>query len=216
VPDAPPSASNGETAAKRQSDVPLPEERTGTRALKVLLQAGAAAGALLSISGVVFGFVHAVGLGDGGGGGGQAVKATTGPVRLSVPRRSVRHMTFREWMIDNKIDPRYQPPDQFNERGVMVDYELEAPGYKAGSEFPVYFRLHRRTGADRYAFVEQFEDSAKLEVDSESCTCASTFIRIPRAKGRYRIEIQVFRPGRKTHSPLKGGKAYTELFRGLG
>ena len=122
-------------------------------------------------------------------------------------------MTFRNWLIDNGIDPKSAPQDQLDDVGVTVDYELSAPGFKSGSTFPVHFRILRKTTSGGDEFVDEFDDPAQLEVDSDSCVCTSSFFPIPRRKDRYRIEVQVFRPGRKTNSPLK--KSYTEQFAGF-
>jgi hypothetical protein len=97
--------------------------------------------------------------------------------------------------------------------GVTVDYELSAPGFKGGTTFPVRFRILRKTTTGGDAFVDEFDDPAQLEVDSDSCVCTSSFFPIPRRKDQYRIEVQVFRPGPKTQSPLK--KAFTEQFAGF-
>jgi len=209
--DAPGAAPGSETAENRKSAVPRARDRQRSRPVTLLLQVGAVATALGSISGLVFGIVHAIG---GVGGGGQAVAPPAGHVRLSLPAQSVHRLTFGEWMTANELDTKYAPRGQIDDVGVTVDYELQAPGYSRGATLPVRFRVFHQTTAGRDAFVDEFQDPAQLEVDSDSCTCTSSFIPIPRTKSRYRIEIQVFRPGPKTHSPLK--KAYTESFLGFG
>jgi hypothetical protein len=155
---------------------------------------------------------HAVG--GSGGDGGPPPPPPPGRVQLSLHSPSVHRQTFGDWMKANGVDVKSVPREQLDDVGVSVDYELQAPGYKSGTEFPVRFRILRKTEAGGDAFVDQFEDPAQLEVDSDSCTCTSSFMPIPRGQGRYRIEVEIFRPGPRTHSPLK--KAYTESFLGFG
>ena len=157
------------------------------------------------------GAFHAVG---GGGGDGRPAALAAGNVVLTLPKTSVHRLTFRDWLITNGLDPKDADQEQLDNVGVTVDYELGAPGYRSGTTFPVHFRILRKTNAGGDAFVDKFQDAAQLEVDSDSCSCTSSFIPILRKKDRYRIEIAVFRPGRKTASPLK--KAYTEPFLGFG
>jgi hypothetical protein len=190
----------------------------GAKALGIEVRALESGGRQLALGlvGVLF-LGLAVALRDDGSGGEdgnrQGEPQRPQQVRLSLPSPSVHRLTFRDWMIANALDPKEAPREQLDDVGVTVEYELQAPGYSTGSEFPVSFRVLRRTPVGGEAFVDAFQDPAQLEVDSDSCTCTSSFIPIRRTRNRYRIEIQVFRPGGKTHSPLK--KAYTEWFPGF-
>jgi hypothetical protein len=208
--DAPATKPGGRAAENRQNVSPPPQDPQRSRWLSALLQTGAVAGAIGSISALALGVVHVV----GGGGGSGRPSPPPGHVVLSLPKPSVNRLTFRDWMIANGLDPKSAPKDQLDDLGVTVDYELRAPGYPSGTTFPMLFRILRRTSTGGDAFVDEFQDPAQLEVDSDSCTCTSSFIPIRRTKDRYRIEVQVFRPGPKTHSPLE--KADTELFAGFG
>lgn len=208
--DAPATKPGGRAAENRQNVEPPQQDQQRSRWLTALLQAGAAAGAIGSISALALGVYHAV----GGSGSGGPTPPRPGHVALSLPRPSVHRLTFREWMIANGLDPKSAPKDQLDDVGVTVDYKLRAPGYRSGTTFPLHFRILRRTSSAGDAFVDEFDDAAELEVDSDSCTCTSSFIPIPRTRDRYLIEVQVFRPGPKTHSPLE--KADTELFDGFG
>ena len=148
-----------------------------------------------------------------GGGGGRPKPPRPGHVVLSLPRPSVERLTFRDWLVANGLDPNSAPKDQLDDAGVTVDYELRAPGYRSGTTFPLHFRIFRKTGRGD-SFVDEFQDAARLEVDSDSCACTSSFIPIPRTTDRYRIEVQIFRPGQTTQAPLE--KADTEVFAGPG
>jgi len=175
----------------------------------MLLQTGAVAGAIGSIFALALGVFHAV----NGGGGGRPKPPRPGHVVLSLPRPSVERLTFRDWLAANGLDPNSAPKDQLDDAGVTVDYELRAPGYRSGTTFPLHFRIFRKTGRGD-SFVDEFQDAARLEVDSDSCACTSSFIPIPRTTDRYRIEVQIFRPGQTTQAPLE--KADTEVFAGPG
>ena len=209
--DAPAAKPGGRAEETRQNFAPPQPDQSRSRWLSVLLQTGAVAGAIGSIVALALGVGHAVGFGGGSDG---PSPPRPGHVVFTLPKPSVHRMNFREWMLVNGLDPKSAPKDQLDDVGVTVDYELRAPGYRGGTTFPLNFRILRRTGAGEDAFVDEFQDPAQLEVDSDSCACTSSFIPIPRTKDRYRIEVQVFRPGPKTHSPLE--KADTELFDGFG
>jgi hypothetical protein len=206
--DAPATKPGGRAAENRQNVSPPPQDPQRNRWLALLLTAGAIAGALGSISALGLGAYHAIAGGDDG----PRVERP-GRVLLGLPTPSVHRLTFGDWMLANGLDPKSAPQDQLDDVGVTVDYELRAPGYKRGTTFPVRFRILRKTSAGGDAFVDEFDDPAQLEVDSDSCICTSSFLPMPRRKDRYRIEVQVFRPGPKTHSPLK--KAFTEPFPGF-
>jgi hypothetical protein len=208
--DPPATKPGGRAAENRQNVSPPPEVQQRSGWLTLLLQTGAIAGAIGSIVALLLAVFHAV---DGGGGDGRPSPARPGQVVLGLPTPSVHRLTFRNWLIANGIDPKSAPQDQLDDVGVTVDYELRAPGYKSGTTFPVHFRILRQTTTGGDALIDEFDDPAQLEVDSDSCICTSSFFPIPRTKDRYRIEVQVFRPGPKTHSPLK--KAYTEQFAGF-
>jgi hypothetical protein len=207
----PPATKPGGTAAENRQNVsPPPQDEQRSRWLMLLLQTGAIAGAIGSIAALLLAVFHAV---DGGGSDGRPPPARPGQVLLGLPTPSVHRLTFRNWLTASGIDPKSAPQDQLDDVGVTVDYELSAPGFKSGTTFPVRFRILRKTNSGGDAIVDEFDDPAQLEVDSDSCICTSSFFPIPRRKGRYRIEVQVFRPGPKTNSPLK--KAYTEQFAGF-
>ena len=208
--DPPATKPGGRAAENRQNVSPPPQDQQRSRSLTLLLQAGAVAGAIGSISALLLAVLHAV---DGGGDHKRPPPVPPGRVVLGLPKPSVHRLTFRRWMIANGLDPKSVPEDELDDVGVTVDYELRAPGYKRGTTFPLHFLISRKTNGGGDAFVDQYEDQAQLEVDSDSCICTSSFIPIPRRKDRYRIEVQVFRPGPITHSPLK--KAYTEQFAGF-
>jgi hypothetical protein len=208
----PPAAKPDGKAARTDEDAESAAPSLGrNRPIALLLQAGAIAGAIASISGIVFGVVHAVNRGHSGG---RPAAPQPGQVHLAVPRSGVHRLTYAQYLKANGFDTKYAPPDQVDDVGVTVDYELSAPGYARGAEIPVLFRVFRIQPGGYASFVDELRDTAKLEVDSDSCTCTSTFIQIPRQKALYHIEVQVFRPGRKTHSPLKTD--VSEPFRGFG
>jgi hypothetical protein len=206
--DAPATKPGGRAAENRQNVSPPPRDPQRNRWLALLLTAGAIAGALGSISALGLGAYHAIAGGDDGPPGERP-----GSVVLGLPKPSVHRLTFRDWLVANGLDPKSAPEDQLDDVGVTVDYELRAPGFKRGTTFPVRFRILRQTSTGEDAFVDEFDDPAQLEVDSDSCVCTSSFFPIPRRNERYRIEVQVFRPGPKTHSPLR--KAFTERFAGF-
>jgi hypothetical protein len=206
--DAPATKPGGRAVENRQNVSPPPQDPQRNRWLALLLTAGAIAGALGSISALGLGAYHVIAGEDDG-----LRVDRPGSVVLGLPKPSVHRLTFRDWLIANGLDPKSAPQDQLDDVGVTVDYELSAPGFKGGTTFPVRFRILRKTTTGGDAFVDEFDDPAQLEVDSDSCVCTSSFFPIPLRKDQYRIEVQVFRPGPKTQSPLK--KAFTEQFAGF-
>ena len=215
--DAPAGKPKGKAAGTNEDATSAAPSVGRRRPVALLLQAGAIAAAIGSISGIVLGVVHAVDSGHSDArttaiSDGRTTASRPARVRLTVPRPSVHPKTFAESLKARGINPKYAQPDQANDLGVMVAYHLDAPGYPRDASFTMKFLVFRvRPGGDE-SFVNEFSDQAQLEVDSDLCTCPSPFIPIPRVKGMYRIEVQVFRP--KTHSPTE--TASTELFRGFG
>src|SRR5215211_4631137 len=110
--DPPATKPGGRAAENRQNVSPPPQDRQRSRSLTVLLQAGAIAGAIGSISALLLAVFHTV---DGGGDDGRPPPVRPGRVVLGLPKPSVHRLTFRGWLIANGLDPKSAPPDQLDD-----------------------------------------------------------------------------------------------------
>ena len=120
-----------------------------------------------------------------------------GNVVLSLPTTSVNRLTFRDWMVDNGLDPKDGPRDQLDNVGVTVDYELRAPGYRSGTTFPLTSAFSaRRTLEETHLSM-----SSRTRLSSRSTpTPAPALARSSRSCGR-RIGT-----GLRSRSSDRGGR----------
>jgi hypothetical protein len=164
----------------------------------LILQAGAVAGAIASISGIVIGAAHLVARGDSG------PSTSAQPDRVRLTAGAVHSTTGKLALQAAGTDINSTPKAILDDAGVTVDYDLTTPGYKPGTEFPVRFLVYRKQPGGGERIVTRGADTARVQpVESDRCGCTSPFISLPRAPGRYRVEIQVFQPGGKTTEPLR-------------
>ncbi|HEX6715346.1 MAG TPA: hypothetical protein VF066_18285 [Thermoleophilaceae bacterium] len=173
-----------------------------SRPVALILQAGAVAGAIASISGIVIGGVHLL---DGG-----HSKASTGaqpgphPDRVRLTAGAVHSTTGKLALQAAGTPTGSTPKDILEDTGVTVDYDFTAPGYKPGTEFPLRFIVYGKQPGGVERVVTRGADTARVQpVESDPCGCVSPFISLPRGRAHYRVEIQVFQPGGKTTEPLR-------------
>jgi hypothetical protein len=176
----------------------------------LVLQLGALAAAVLSI-------VAAVRLVLPGGGSHKPVPLHVTPhVTLSLASESVHVTTLRDYLRSIGSNPSPKPSPDLDARGFSAPYAVTVGGYRRGTIIPVRFEVWRQTaGGDRYA-VPATWDRLEIDRDPDSCTCSSTFIRLPRGPGRYRLVIGVFAPGVRETSPGNALKSVETGFRNGG
>ena|SRR5436190_16236735 len=169
------------------------------RPVALILQAGAIAAAIASISGLVIGVVHALHGND------EHRHRAPGPrpaqVLVSIPPGAVHETTFVDWMRTQGVRAKDVPRDMRRDIGVTVEYGLKSPGYKRGTSIPLRFLLFRRRAGRPETFVGRYRDTKEADLNSETGTVKS-YVPVPRGSGTYRIEVQVFRPNVRSKSPF--------------
>jgi hypothetical protein len=176
-----------------------------------VLQLGALAGALLSIVAVV----KLVLPGDGSH---KALPPHATPrVTLSLASESVHVTTLRDYLRSAVgSNPGRKPSSDLDARGFSAPYALTVRGYRRTSILGVRFEVWRQTAdGERYA-VPPTWDRLEIDRDPDSCTCRSTFIKLPRGPGRYRLVIGVFAPGVRESNPGNPLKSVETEFRNNG
>jgi hypothetical protein len=176
-----------------------------------VLQVGAVAGALLSIVAVV----RLVLPGDGGSHKAGAPHAIP-RVTLSLASEGVHVTTLRDYLRSVGSNPSPKPSPELDARGFSAPYAVTASGYRRGSFLPVRFQVWRKTGdGERYVAPPTW-DRLQIDRDPDSCTCTSTFIKLPRGPARYRLVIGVFAPGVQESNPGSPTKSVETEFRDSG
>src|SRR4051812_38967779 len=172
------------------------EEERSIRPLALLLKAGALAGAIGSITGLVFTF--APGWKPGGSDAAAATRVsaqipgTSNHATLELDDDAVRHVTYLQYLRELGVKPKYVKGD-LSQKGIVIDYRLEFPGYPKGTRFRISYALYR--GSD---VVRQQPQLIHLDRDSDYCSCTSDFIALPRKDAIYRVVIRAFQP----HAPF--------------
>jgi hypothetical protein len=188
-------------AAERQARERSLAARRGSRAYKLLLQAGAGAAALASIVGLVVTFVHL----RSSGSHEQLV------FQLGVP--SVTPMTYKDFLLADvklKGDPTQGvPAADLRTTGVAVRWSATFKDAHPHRSFPTKLTLwERRDGIAKQ--IDTFDGSPLKPASSDSCGC-SEFMPVPRRRGRFYVEVAVYGEGNQALD-----KKPSRLFSGLG
>lgn len=159
-----------------------------------LLKAGALAGAIGSMTGLIFTFApslkpHAH---TDSTSVSARIPGTTRYATLTVPHDAVAHLTYGANLRELGVPSKYAKGD-LNQKGVVVRYRLAFPGYPGGTRFRVDYDLYQ--GA---TFVRRQTQPIQMDADSDSCSCRSQFIALPARDAVYRVRISAFRP----HAPF--------------
>jgi hypothetical protein len=163
------------------------------RPRSLLLQAGAVAGAVLSIVGLIQ--LVAPNSDDG-----AATTAATAPpkrITLALAQRSVRVLTRREYLRSLGFPPQ---GEELDEVGFTVSYLIETRGYGRGSKLLVRYQLWEKTVAGERPLVSHWDD-LEIDRDPDTCTCISTFMNLPLSSKRYFVSVGVFAPGVERDNP---------------
>ena len=162
------------------------------RPVALLLKAGALAGAIGSMTGLLFTFAPQ--LKPGTPGGGKTVSApipgTTARARLAVNGDAVRQLTYRDYLRELGVRLTYAKGN-LSQAGAVITYRLKFPGYPKGTPFRVRYELYRdeQGGA---SFVRRQTERIHLDGNSDYCTCTSDFIALPGQAAIYHFVIGVF------------------------
>jgi hypothetical protein len=176
-----------------------------------VLQLGALAGAVLSIVAVV----KLVLPGDSGPPK-RAAPHVTPRVTLSLATTHVHVTTLRDYLRSLGANPSSKPSPGLDERGFSAPYMLTVRGYSRGNTIRIRLEVWRQTATgERYA-VPPTWDHVDVDRDPDSCTCQSTFIKLPAGPGRYRLVIGVFAPGTQESNPGNPLKSVEIEFRSTG
>ena len=183
------------------------------RATGLVLQAGAIAGAIVSIVGIVLLVVHGVGSLTGGHAGGVNPVET---LHLKLPRPSIVHETYGQWAT--RHIGRKNPSGaraiarsaQGRTRGIEVDYEIDAPKVAEGTLYRATFELFREPGS--HPVGTPVDDLKRFRRRGDRCGCFSPFIRVPMTKQSYRVDVTIAPANSDDDSPAAHG--ITETFRG--
>lgn len=188
-----------------------PPRRRG--AMGLVLQAGAIAGAIASIVGIILLIVHGVGSLTGGHTGGVNPVET---LHLKLPRPSVVHETYGQWAMRHigRKNPRgaraIARSAQGRVHGIEVDYGIDAPEVAEGTHYRVTFELFREPGS--HPVGKPVDDLKRFTRRGDRCGCFSPFIRVPETKHSYRVEVTIAPADSSDDTPAARGT--TEMFRG--
>jgi hypothetical protein len=175
------------------------------RPAALLLKAGALAGAIGSIVGLLFTFAPQL-----KPGGAEAavtrvsapIPGTTNRATLEIGRDAVRHLTYREYLHDVGVKPKYAQGD-LSRNGIVIDYHLEFPGYAKGTRFRISYDLYRGDSV-----VRQQPQLIHLDSDSDACACTSDFIALPAHDAIYHVVIRAFQPRARYSEPVVKAPTY--------
>jgi len=192
------------------TDPPAGTRRRG--ATGFLLRAGAIAGAIASIVGVILLGVRGVHSIVGHKSGVNPVET----LQLSVPRQSIHRETYAMWAKRN-LGSKHPAAARAiarspsaNVPGVEVDYDIRAPKVSAGTVYRVTYTLLREPGGTQVG--SPIVDEKRFTRRGDVCGCASAFIAVPQTKHLYRVEIQIEPKDSPDDNPAH--RAQSETFRG--
>jgi hypothetical protein len=184
------------TDAKRRSRVrpapPRKRERTRedestpkwyAHPRNAILSAGAVAGAVASILALT-GSVRAMFAGG-----------PEGKVKV-LEIQDVTPLTYGGWVVHERGNRKDVPPEQVSLPGQLIAYRVVTEGFEKNSELPVRLILHNLSSG---AFTAKDGDPIKVH-EGTDCGC-SDWLLIPRRGHRYKVEIQIYRPGGMDGSP---------------
>jgi hypothetical protein len=180
-------------------------------AQSIVLQLGALAGALLSIVAVA-----KLVLSADHGSKKAATTQTSHGMKLALASQTVHVTTLRDFLKSIGSNPSSKPSPELDARGFNAPYSLDVHGYPIGSSALVRLEVWRETArGERYAIPPTW-DQVAIRRDPDSCTCTSTFIKLPRGGGRYRLVIGAFPPGVDESNPGNPLKSVDTVFRDPG
>jgi hypothetical protein len=175
------------------------------RSAAFLLKAGALAGAIGSIVGLLFTF--APHLKPGGAEAGVAhdsalIPGTKNRATLEIGRDAVRHLTYREYLRDVGVKTRFVQGN-LRQKGIVIDYHLEFPGYAKGTRFRISYDIYRGDNV-----VRKQPQLIHLDSNADSCACTSDFIALPAHDAIYHVVIRAFQPHARYSEPVVKAPTY--------
>jgi hypothetical protein len=181
------------------------EEERSSRPVALLLKAGALAGAIGSMTGLLFTFAPQLKPGGSEPVGTRVsgtIPGTGNRATLEVGSDAVKHLTYREYLREVGVKPKYAQGD-LDQTGIVIDYRLEFPGYPKGTRFRISYDLYRGN-----SFVRQQPQRVHLDRDSDYCSCTSDFIALPRKDAVYHVVIRAFQPNAPFSEPVVKAPTY--------
>ena len=167
------------------------------RPAALVVEAGALAGAILSIVGVV-----RLVTGDDAASTPTTAAQRQETVSIALPADPVHRLTKDAWLKSLKIEPGEIDPRDVGLPGVTVDYEVEASGYEPGTLLPVRFELWKQTATGEEPVGSEDWDYAEIDRDPDRATSTSTFLELPDPAARYRVSVGIYPPNVMSGSPL--------------
>jgi hypothetical protein len=182
------------------------EEERSSRPVALLLKAGALAGAIGSMTGLLFTFAPQWKPSGSDAAAGTRVSATipgTGnQATLELGSDAVKPLTYREYLREVGVKPKYAKGN-LSQKGIVIDYRLEFPGYPKGTRFRISYDLYSGDN-----FVRKQAQRVHLDRDSDSCSCTSDFIALPPKDAIYRVVIRAFQPKAPFSEPVVKARTY--------
>jgi hypothetical protein len=151
--------------------------------MKLILGAGALAGALAAILGLT-GTIQ------------SWFKSVEGTIS-TLEVKGVEPMTSDDWAHHEGATAPLPRP-QRGLRGAMVSYDVETTGWKPNTLLPVRLTLYDETSASNKTIVGE---SIRVR-DGPDCGCAD-WLQTTKRGHHYKIEIRIYRPGPITASPAR-------------
>ena len=167
-------------ARRRPAATPKPRWH-GLSPAKVLLSAGALAGAIgsiLALTGTIESWFRSAPVGT----------VSMLSIQSSMP------LTYGQWRTHGHAGTQGVPPGELKLPGRLVTYNVDTSGFRMNSRLPVRLIVYDQT-AQTSSMV--LADPIRVAFGND-CGCAD-WVRIPNAAHRYSIEIAVYPPG-----PVRG------------
>jgi hypothetical protein len=172
-------------------------ERRSFHPVAFLLKAGAIAGAIGSITGVLFTF--APGLQTGGDASTTRVSGripgTKLHATLTVPNDAVSHMSYRDNLRELGVPLKYST-DDLGQKGIAINYRLNFPGYPKGTRFRIRYDLYRGQTFVRRQLQAIQMDVGHVRVQEPVHRAAEAGRRLPRRDQRLPPARALQRSGR--------------------
>ena len=189
------------TIASSAPTSPYPPFGHGPKRIRVLLQAGAAAGAVASIVGLMLTF-GTFWRADGSDG------ASAADARVTLTKPDVQVMDYQHYVLEHREKLTGVPSRDLTRNGIGVDYRVTIGNAPPQTAYPVRLTLQRSVGDVTVPVTPQDNDALNTGVDPQTAqTVGKAFLTVDRP-GRYRVRIDIMSPS-DHDNPIESARSRT-------